>query len=295
VLLSIFNLLFPGAALLWRRQTLQGCGYMVAFGFLSASHKGIGVIWALYLLIMAQIHFHKIRRSESAKGFAKKGKIIIWVITALMLALYCLTYGAFWPHGFEGRFRVTFFFLVVASLLWPAILLTFWLEPNMRNGTRGWGGITMGALCLAGGIYATYALFAASWLRACLIYFGVGIIWICFDLNRRLRPTRRALYGHRMSSLLMVLAIWPSRAIIAAREDLRQLFDPTRFRVTCGEFPARQKSDCRTWKEAILIACERAHETNAEAFIYDSAVDRGFIVSPEGNLELSEYDPLGLR
>lgn len=133
MLLSIFNLIFPGIALFWRKQPLQGIGYLFSFGMLNVFRSDIGVIWAIYVFIMAQIHFHKIRKAESAKGFGRVGKIIIWVITILILILYLVMYGPFWTHNDEIKHPIVFFLSVIISLFLPALLLTFWLKPKHKK------------------------------------------------------------------------------------------------------------------------------------------------------------------
>ena len=64
MILNILNIFFPGSALFWLKQYIQGILYVLSCGILAEFRQEIGAIWAIYAIILAQIHFHKIRKVE---------------------------------------------------------------------------------------------------------------------------------------------------------------------------------------------------------------------------------------
>jgi hypothetical protein len=54
--LSVLNLILPGSGLFWWKQTLQGAAYGLCFATLSAFRHDIGAVWAIYVLVIAQVH-----------------------------------------------------------------------------------------------------------------------------------------------------------------------------------------------------------------------------------------------
>jgi hypothetical protein len=132
MLLWIVNVVFPGAGLFWRKQIIQGSCYALAFGTLSAFRHEIGALWAIYVLIMAQVHFHKLRSGGEVREFGTTGKTIIWLVGALLLVLYSLMYGPSWTHNGEIKHPLLLFVLATVSIASPALLLTFWLRSKRR-------------------------------------------------------------------------------------------------------------------------------------------------------------------
>ena len=117
ILLSILNLIFTGSGLFWRKQSLQAICYMVTFAVLNIFRHDIGAMWAIYDFIAAQIHFHKIRNTEKAKGFGQTGKAMIWFVTLLTLLLYSMMYGPSWTHGGEIKHPILLYFIVLKIYL----------------------------------------------------------------------------------------------------------------------------------------------------------------------------------
>ncbi len=124
------NLVFPGSALLWRKQAFQGMGYLLAFAIPNAFRHDIGAVWAIIPWRFAQVHFHKIRKPASAHDFGRVGKTVIWLCAVSVLVLYSLMYGPSWTHAGEIKYPLLLYTLVVASLILPAILVTFWLRAR---------------------------------------------------------------------------------------------------------------------------------------------------------------------
>jgi hypothetical protein len=127
VLLSILNLILPGAGLFWRKQTLQGAAYALCFAILNVFRHDIGAVWAIYVLIVAQVHFHKVRRGVP-RSLARTGKLCLWLVTGLLVALYSALYGPGWTHNGELKEPHLLFGFVVVALTGPAFVLTFFLE-----------------------------------------------------------------------------------------------------------------------------------------------------------------------
>ncbi len=121
MLLSVLNSLFPGAALFWRKRFLQGCWYLCSFIAMVAAAPEIGAMWALYVWIMAQVHFHTAGR---ARDFEPATKVVIWGTTALMVSMYLVMFGPGWTEGGRILHPLRLFLTANISLLTPALLLT---------------------------------------------------------------------------------------------------------------------------------------------------------------------------
>ena len=133
--LVILNLAFPGAALFWRKQTLQGIAYLLVFGILNVFRHDIGAMWAVFVWCCAQIHFHRIKKSGSAQGLGYAGKAVIWLLAFSAVVLYSMMYGPSWSHAGEIKYPFLLYVLVVTSLILPAALLTFSLPHRVIHGT----------------------------------------------------------------------------------------------------------------------------------------------------------------
>lgn len=129
MLLSILNIAFPGSALFWRHQSLQAMGYLLAFAVLNVFRRDIGAMWAVMVWVAAQIHFHKIRKSD-AHDFGQVAKVAIWLCAASAVSFYSVLYGLSWTHAGEIKYPGFLYALVVASLILPALLLTLSLLPR---------------------------------------------------------------------------------------------------------------------------------------------------------------------
>ncbi len=129
ILLSVLNLIFPGSGLFWRKQTLQGAAYALCFASLSAFRHDIGAVWAIYVLIIAQVHFHRVR-AGLPKALGRTAQLVLWLLTGLLVVLYSALYGPEWTHNGELKDPHLLFGLVVAALVGPALVLAFFLEPR---------------------------------------------------------------------------------------------------------------------------------------------------------------------
>lgn len=127
VLLGLLNFLFPGSAMLWRRQSFQAISYCMAFGLLSVFRDDIGALWAIYVFLLAQVHFLKVRKLGEVKDFQSVTKRLIWIVTGLVVVAYCILYGPSWTHGGEIRMPALLFTLVVVALIVPGLILTRYL------------------------------------------------------------------------------------------------------------------------------------------------------------------------
>ena len=135
ILLWILNFVFPGAALFWRKRVLQGVCYIFAFGIVNAFRHEIGLLWALFVYVMAQVHFYKVARpASSVLPLNRAAKTIIWILTVGLWALYSLSRGVGWTNGGTIAHPLLVYILVTAAILTPAILLTFWLGPRAGMG-----------------------------------------------------------------------------------------------------------------------------------------------------------------
>jgi hypothetical protein len=135
ILLWILNFVFPGAALFWRKRVLQGICYACAFGILNAFRHDIGLLWALFVYVMAQVHFYKVARPESpVLPLGRAAKTVVWILAVGLWALYGLSLGAGWTNGGTIAHPLLVYILVTTALLTPAILLTFWLGPRASAG-----------------------------------------------------------------------------------------------------------------------------------------------------------------
>lgn len=132
MLASIFNLTFPGMGLGLYGRTVQGLLYFTACGLLAGLHDEIGAIWWVYLIVMAQIHFSRVKKGTVS--FSARGKRILWTVTVLLVALFSLSYGYSLMFGHALRDRIRFplavFIVVNACLMVPVLLETFWLKPR---------------------------------------------------------------------------------------------------------------------------------------------------------------------
>jgi len=131
MILTILNLIAPGAGLFWKRQTLQGCLYMLCFGWLSGWRAEIGAMWALYVLALAQVHFHKVKNLGNVRRVGKKGKTLAWIILGSLVLLYSFVYGPAWARGGRIVRPVLLYVSVLVSLSLPTLVLIYWL------GSRG--------------------------------------------------------------------------------------------------------------------------------------------------------------
>jgi hypothetical protein len=129
VLLTVLNIIFPGSALFWRNQRLQAMGYLLAFAVLNVFRHDIGAMWAVMVWLSAQIHFHKIRKSD-AHDFGEFVKVAIWLCAASAVSLYSVLYGPSWTHAGDIKYPGFLYALVVASLILPALLLTLSLRSR---------------------------------------------------------------------------------------------------------------------------------------------------------------------
>lgn len=134
MLLAVLNLVFPGSALFWRKQTLQGIAYVLAFGILNGFRHDIGAMWAVSAWCFAQIHFYKVRKPGSEQGFGYAGKLIIWLIAVALVVLYSMLYGPSWTHAGEIKYPLLLYVLVVTSLILPAALLALSLPRPVIRG-----------------------------------------------------------------------------------------------------------------------------------------------------------------
>ncbi|MBI2463079.1 MAG: hypothetical protein HYV65_02485 [Candidatus Spechtbacteria bacterium] len=125
----IINLIFPGSGLFWHNQKLQGMSYLVGFGLLNVFRTDIGAIWAIYVFIMAQVHFYKVKNAQYQE-FAKKDKALIWLITCLVIIAYYFMYGLNWTNNGSIKYPVALFSIAILSLLLPALNLTLWLKKS---------------------------------------------------------------------------------------------------------------------------------------------------------------------
>lgn len=107
---TILNLLFPGSGLFWHKQSGAGILYASAFALLNIFRHDVGAMWAIYIYVMAQIHYFKIK-GGIVRPFGRFGKITIWVITACVLALYCLIYGPSWTYMVRSNIQMFYFLL----------------------------------------------------------------------------------------------------------------------------------------------------------------------------------------
>jgi hypothetical protein len=127
VLLSVLNLILPGSGLFWRKQTLQGAAYSLCFVILNAFRQDIGAVWAIYVLIIAQVHFHKVRRGVP-QSLARTDRLVLWLVTGLLVVAYSALYGPEWTHNAELKEPHLLFGLVVVALVGPALVLAFFVE-----------------------------------------------------------------------------------------------------------------------------------------------------------------------
>lgn len=132
IVLSVLNLLFPGSGLLWRKQTLQGAAYGLCFAILGTFPHDIGAVWAIYVLVIAQVHFHRVR-AGFPKPLGRTGKLVLWLVTGVLVVLYGGLYGPEWTHKGELKEPHFLFGLVVVALVGPALVLTFLLEPRRAS------------------------------------------------------------------------------------------------------------------------------------------------------------------
>lgn len=130
IVLTLLNLIWPGAGLLWRNQIAQAIGYAVAFVVLNTFRHDIGSIWAIYVWLLAQIHFHKVRDSETFRDLTRATKSFIWLSSATALVLYSIMYGPYWTHAGEVKEPMILFLLVLLALGLPTFILTHWLTPR---------------------------------------------------------------------------------------------------------------------------------------------------------------------
>ena len=84
ILLSVLNLILPGSGLFWRNQNPAGAAYALCFAILSEFRHGIGAVWTISVLIIAQAHFHKVGRGVP-KSLARTGKLVWRSVTALLV------------------------------------------------------------------------------------------------------------------------------------------------------------------------------------------------------------------
>lgn len=108
VLLGVLNLIFPGAALLWRHQIVQAIAYCLSFTILNVFRADIGAVWAIYVWLIAQIHFFKLRKSDSVRDFGPLAKKLAWTVAGLAMLSYAVLYGPVWKHGVKSKCRLFF-------------------------------------------------------------------------------------------------------------------------------------------------------------------------------------------
>jgi hypothetical protein len=131
IALGILNLIFPGSALFWRRRVLQGACYLCAFGVLQAFRHDIGLLWAVFVYVMAQVHFYKVARpSAPVPPLGRTAKTIVWISSVGLWALYSFSRGVNWTNGGAIVHPLLLYILVTAAILTPAFLLTFWLRSR---------------------------------------------------------------------------------------------------------------------------------------------------------------------
>ncbi len=103
-------------------------------GSISEIPDDIGAMWAVIVWLSAQVHFYKIRKPARAADFGHVAKTVMWLCAVSTVVLYSLMYGPSWTHAGEIKYPVFLYALVVASLILPAILLTFSLRPPAAQG-----------------------------------------------------------------------------------------------------------------------------------------------------------------
>jgi hypothetical protein len=129
VMLSALNLILPGSGLFWGKQTLQGAVYALLFAILSAFRHDIGAMWAIYVLIIAQVHFHRVR-AGLPKPLGRTGKVVLWLVRGLLVILYSALYGPEWTHNGEIKEPHLLFGFVILALVGPTLVLPFLLKPR---------------------------------------------------------------------------------------------------------------------------------------------------------------------
>lgn len=127
VLLGVLNLIFPGAALLWRHQIVQGIAYCLSFTILNVFRADIGAMWAIYVWVIAQIHFFKLRNPDFPRDIRPIGKKLAWTFTGLAMLSYAVLYGPSWTHGGEIKMPGVLFGLVEVALALPGLVLARYL------------------------------------------------------------------------------------------------------------------------------------------------------------------------
>ncbi len=123
------NLVLPGAGLFWRGRRLAACWYLLSFAALLLVIRDTGALWAIYVWIMAQVDFAHARPGRAAR-MDSATKVVIWGISLLMLVLYILLLGPGWAAHASLHHWVRLFVLITASLLTPALLLTWRPQPK---------------------------------------------------------------------------------------------------------------------------------------------------------------------
>lgn len=133
IFLTILNLLWPGAALIWRRQLPQCIGYAVSFGILSGFRHDIGIMWALYVWLLAQLHFQMVRNPVNARPLSKTLQSIIWITDIIAVVLYYVMYGPHWTHNGAIKEPTWLFVAVIGALVLPSVIVTRWLAPQQDS------------------------------------------------------------------------------------------------------------------------------------------------------------------
>ena len=151
----------------------------------------------------------------------------------------------------------------------------------------------MNIAAIVSGLVSAGLMLGGHWVAAIAVYLGAGYVWVRHDRRRPLGELPVWVAGGSLVSVL-VLCLWPIRALEAAWQWRRVLRSPGRYVVGNGNDPAAFAS----WTEALDAALDEAKVTGQAVPVCDRAwltqtgpglraqkKHRAVLIAPDGTIE----------